>query len=205
VEAVQDELEKAAKSDEEIQKLVADFNQLYEANIVENYSDLQQIAQKVKDRYHLLFSEAMKDCAAKYDELKNQVTELITEIDALPHGLNEEIKQKAIKLKQYAEQRSNANIELDFDVKDKISRFTYSEVLSFIDLYNSKKGKIDILKAELIKEKPQEPAAGQPPKTKTFVSKLPGHKLKVADYKNWLRRELQRFASVDDNDEITIE
>jgi hypothetical protein len=204
-EAVMDELQKAAQSDETIEALVAEFNKDYANNIVEKYGSLQQTAQQIKDRYHTLFSEAMVQCAAKYSELEKMANELIAEINSLPAGLNDAAKAKAESLKQYAGQRSNNKIDLEFDVKDKISRFTYSEVLSFIDLYNSKKSELDILKAGLVKEKPQEPKPGQAPQPKTFVSKLPGRKLKVADYKNWLQQELQKMAAADDNDEITIE
>lgn len=204
-DAVVDELKKAAKSDEEVQKLVAEFNKDYSVNIVEKYSTLQQTAQKIKDRYHRLFSEAMSQCAAKYNELKKLAEELIKEILALPAGLNDEAKTKAGNLKSYAEQRMNKEIELEFDVKDKKSHFTYSEVLSFIELYNSKKSEIDILKAGLVKEIPQVKEPGQALKPKTFISKLPGRKLKVADYRKWLQQELQKVAAADDNDEVAIE
>ncbi len=204
-EAVMDELQKAAKSDEIIQALVEQFNKDYSNNMVEKYGSLHQTAQQIKDRYYTLFSEAMKQCALKYSELVKMADELIAEITTLPAGLNDAAKVKAESIKQYAEQRASNKINLEFDVKDKISRFTYSEVLSFIDLYNSKKSELDILKAGLIKEKPQEPEPGHAPKPKIFVSKLPGHKLKVAHYKNWLQQELLKMASADDNDEVTIE
>ena len=204
-DAVVDELKKAAKSDVEVQNLVAEFNKDYSVNIVEKYNTLQQTAQKIKDRYHRLFSEAMSQCAAKYNELKKLAEELIKEILALPNGLNDEAKTKAENLKSYAEQRMNKEIELEFDVKDKKSRFTYSEVLSFIELYNSKKSEIDILKAGLVKEIPQVKEPGQALKPKTIISKLPGRKLKVAEYRNWLQQEIQKIVSADDNDEVTIE
>jgi len=204
-DAVVDELKKAAKSDVEVQNLVAEFNKDYSVNIVEKYNTLQQTAQKIKDRYHRLFSEAMSQCAEKYNELKKLAEELIKEILALPNGLNDEAKTKAENLKSYAEQRMNKEIELEFDVKDKKSRFTYSEVLSFIELYNSKKSEIDILKAGLVKEIPQVKEPGQALKPKTIISKLPGRKLKVAEYRNWLQQEIQKIVSADDNDEVTIE
>ncbi len=203
--AVADELQKAARTDSEIQSLIEEFKQLYDQNIVEQYGNLQQAAQKIKDRYHALFSEAMSDCADKYTELEKMAVDLITEINSLPQGLNEEVRQKAENLKQYAQQRSKKEIELEFDVKDKISRFTYSEVLSFIDLYSSKKSELEILKAGLVKEKPKEPAPGEQPKTKTFTSKLPEGKIKIADYRNWLQQEMQKIAAANDDDEVNFE
>ena len=109
-------------------------------------------------------------------------------------------------MNQYAKQRTGATVTIDFDVKDKQSRFTYSEVLSFIDLYSSKKTEIEILRAGLIKEKAPEPQPGTPPTptVKKYAVKMPNTKMKVAEYKSWLHSELQKLASASDNDEIEI-
>ncbi|GAB4176161.1 MAG: hypothetical protein Kow00108_11500 [Calditrichia bacterium] len=204
-DAVIDELKKAAKPDKEIETLVAEFNKDYSDNIMGKYSNLQQTTQKNRDRYYTLFSEAMEQCAQKYSQLVKMADDLIAEINSLPSGLNDDKKEKAENLKLYAEQRANSKIDLDFDVKDRATKFTYSEVLSFIDLYNSKKSDLEMLKAGLVREKPPEPRLGEKSKPKTFVSKLPGRKLKVSAYKNWLQQELWKMASADDNDEVTIE
>ncbi len=203
--AVADELQKATKTDSEVEKAITEFNQLYDKNIVEQYDNLHQAAQRIKDRYHTLFSGAMIECADKYTEIEKMAEDLIAEINSLPHDLNEEAKQKAENLKQYAKQRSKKAIELEFDVKDKISRFTYSEILSFIDLYSSKKSELQILKAGLVKEKPHESAPGEQPKTKPIISKLPVGKMKIADYRNWLQQEMQRIAAANNDDEVNFE
>lgn len=39
---------------------------------------------------------------------------------------------------------------------------------------------------------------------KTFISTFPGKKMKVLIYKNWLKQELQKLASVSDDDEIEL-
>ena len=167
---------------------------------------MQQAAQKTKDEYHQLFSAAMKDCATKYTEIENLTGDLIKEIEKLPSGLNDNALNKASALSQYANQRTIATVAIDFDVKDKQSRFTYSEVLSYIDLYSSKKTEIDILRSGLIKEKAPEPQPGTPttPTFKKYAVKMPNTKMKVAEYKTWLQGELQKLASASDNDEIEI-
>jgi hypothetical protein len=206
VTAVQDELTKAAKSNTAIQQLKNDFESHLNGDVIKNFASLQQAAQKTKDEYHQLFSAAMKDCAAKYTEIETLTGGLIKEIETLPSGLNDSASYKASALSQYAKQRTVATVSIDFDVKDKQSRFTYSEVLSFIDLYSSKKTEIEILRAGLIKEKAPEPQTGTPPTPtfKKFVVKMPNTKMKVAEYKNWLQGELQKLASASDNDEIEI-
>lgn len=206
VYAVQDELTKAASSNSTIEQLKADFDANLNGDLIKNFASLQQLAQKTKDEYHQLFSTAMKDCAARYTEIDTLATELSKEIESLPVGLNPGAQYKANALNQYAKQRSFAAITIDYDVKDKQSRFTYSEVLSFIELYPSKKAEIEIAKASLIKTKAPEPLPGTPPTStvKKYAIKMPKAQMKVAEYKNWLQSELQKLASASDNDEIEI-
>lgn len=206
VYAVQDELSKAAKSNATITQLKNEFESHLQGEVIKNYAAVQQAAQKTKDEYHQLFSAAMQDCATKYTEIDTLANELIKEIESLPSGLNQVALAKANSLNQYAQQRTSATIAIDFDVKDKQSRFTYSEVLSFIDLYPSKKAEIEIAKASLIKTKAPEPQPGTPPTptVKKYTVKMPTSKMKVAEYKTWLQGELQKLASASDNDEIEI-
>ncbi len=206
VTAVQDELTKAATTNATIQQLQTDFKSHLNGDVIKNFVTLQQSAQKTKDEYHQLFSAAMKDCSVKYTEIETLASSLVNEIEKLPDGLNNATLQKASALKQYAKQRTNASVSIDFDVKDKQSRFTYSEVLSFIDLYPSKKAEIEIAKASLIKTKAPEPQPGTPPTptVKKYAVKMPTTKMKVAEYKAWLQGELQKLAGAADTDEIEI-
>ena len=180
--------------------------------MVSNFAALQQTTQKIKDEYHHLFSEAVVLLSQKYSQLKSDAELLIAEINGLPAGLNTAALSEANGLLQYATQRTQATIALEFDVKDKQSRFTYSEVLSFIDLHSSKKTKIDIIQASLVRVVPPvvtPPTDGgtivkDPVMPKTFISTFPGKKMKVLIYKNWLKQELQKLASVSDDDEIEL-
>lgn len=206
VTAVQDELTKAATSNVNIEQLRNEFESHLNGDAIKNFASLQQASQKTKDEYHQLFSTAMKDCAAKYSDIDSLASGLVKEIDTLPVGLNDVAYSKASALIQYAKQRTSATVTIDFDVKDKQSRFTYSEVLSFIDLYSSKKTEIEILRAGLVREKAPEPKPGTPPTSmvKKYSVKMPTSKMKVAEYKSWLQGELQKLASASDNDEIEI-
>ncbi|KAA6348338.1 hypothetical protein EZS27_004228 [termite gut metagenome] len=207
-QAVNDELAKATVNNANIKDDTAEFNTFYIDDVVKNYTVLQKTVQKIKDEYHSLFSEAMKDCASKYKEILHQVSDLINEINQLPEELNNTSLYEANTLKQYASQRIQPDISFDFDVKDKQSRFTYSEALSFIELYDSKKTTIDIIRAGLIKEKPDEnkEEINQDKKTlKTYKTNFPPRTTTVAKYRKWLQQELQKLAGASDNDNIEIE
>ena len=206
VSAVQDELTKAATSNVNIANLKNEFENNLNGDVIKNFASLQLAAQKTKDEYHQLFSTAMKDCAAKYTEIEYLTGGLIKEIETLPSGLNDIALSKASALSQYAKQRIVATVSIDFDAKDKQSRFTYSEVLSFIELFPTKKAEIEIAEAGLIKTKAPESQPGTPPTPtiKKFAVNMPTSKMKVAEYKTWLQGELQKLASASDNDEIEI-
>jgi hypothetical protein len=206
ISEVQEELTKAASNNNNIQQFKADFEGHLTGDVIKNFASLQQSAQKTKDEYHQLFSAAMKDAAAKYTEVEVLAVHLINEIETLPAGLNDLALAKVSSLKQYARQRTIETVSIDFDVKDKQSRFTYSEVLSFIELYPSKKAEVEIAKAGLIKTKaPDSPLGNIPlPVLKKYVVKLSNTKMKVSEYKVWLKSELQKLATAADNDEIEI-
>lgn len=206
IHAVQDELTKAATTNATVEQLKIDFESNLLGDVIKNFAVLQQSAQKIKDEYHVLFSTAMKDCTTKYSEIEALANDLLSEINSLPAQLNTSSVSKANALVQYAKQRIQPAFAIDFDVKDKHSRFTYSEVLSFLELYASKKTEVDILRAGLIREKAPEPQPGVAltPIIKKYAVRMPNTQMKVAEYKTWLQSELQKLASASDNDEIEI-
>jgi len=207
VTGVKDELTKSAKLNETLSEFINSFIPLYGNGVVKNFTSLQNLAQKIKDEYFSLMSLAAKNMSSKYIELKSDAENLLKEISTLPKGLNEEALTKVNSILYYAEQRTVSTVELEFDIKDKKTRFTYSEILSFIELFNRKKTDLEILKASLIRETPPKPEPGKPVPDVTiriFRSVLPSKKLKVSEYKKWLHQELQKLAGANDNDDVEI-
>ncbi|PZM83737.1 MAG: BREX system P-loop protein BrxC [Candidatus Margulisiibacteriota bacterium] len=206
VSGVNDELIKSAQPSVVITDLEAAFNKQYLSGVVNNYAGLQQCAQNIKDEYFKLIQCAVVDMAAKYTVLTTEAEAIIQEIAKLPVGLNDLALDKAKNISLYAQQRTQTKVDIDFDIKDKHSRFTYSEILSFIDLYNSKKTELEILKSGLIRTTPPKPEPGNQaiPSIKTFTTKMPSTRLKVSAYKSWLGQEMQKISSANDNDEIEL-
>jgi hypothetical protein len=205
-EGVTDELNKAAKSDANISQLVATFNSLYKGEVVKNFRSLQETVQKIKDAYFQLMQSAALDMSAKYTQLKKDAESLIKEIASLPAHLNNDANSNANNILQYAAHRTSAVIDIDYDVKDRETRFTYSEMLSFIQLFNSNKTELEIIRSGLIRTAPPKSSSGTPaiPIPKIYSATIPGKKLKVTEYKAWLQQELQKLAGASDNDEIEI-
>lgn len=205
-DGVIDELTKTAKPDTAVSKLVDTFNDLYKGEIVKNFKSLQETIQRIKDAYYLLMQAAASEMAAKYSTLSKEAQALQEEINSLPSGLNEEARQKTAGLLHYAAQRTSATVDIDYDVKDRQTRFTYSEMLSFIELFNGKRTDVEIIRSGLIKTAPAAPAQGTipAPSIRKYSSTLPGRKLKAGEYKMWLKSELQKIAGASPDDEIEI-
>jgi hypothetical protein len=205
-DGVTDELTKAAKSDPTITSQVATFNSLYKGEVVKNFKSLQDTVQKIKDAYFLLMQAAATDMAAKYSILQKDADALLKEMATLPAGLNDEADAKANNILQYASQRTAASVDIDYDVKDRQTRFTYSEMLSFIQLFNSNKTEVEIIRSGLIKTAPPKPTPGAPATAakKTYSATVPGKKVKVSEYRIWLQNELQKISGAAADDEIEI-
>jgi hypothetical protein len=206
-DAVTDELNKATHSDALISELITTFTTFYKGEVVKNFKPLQETVQKIKDAYFQLMQEAANNMAGKYEQIKSDAESLQKEIEALPAGLNNEAIYKVKTILQYASQRNSAIVDLEYDVKDKQTRFTYSEMLSFIQLFNSYKTDLEIIKSSLIKTAPPViPNTDLPttPAKKTYSATLPGKKVKVSEYKTWLQLELQKIAGAAADDEIEI-
>lgn len=207
-DGVNDELTKSAKQNSQIETLYNEFQSLYGAEVVKNFAQIQQVVQKIKDAYFALLKDAAEQMAEKYSRLKTDADKLLVEISMLPVGLNDAALNKANSISGYAEQRAKSNVAIDWDVKDKETKFTYSEMLSFIELYNGRKTEVEILRSSLIREVPQVNTTTTTTETKPQIqvirTTLPERKLKVTAYRSWLQSELQRIANANETDEIEI-
>jgi hypothetical protein len=205
-DGVQDELNKAATVHPQINAPVEAFGEIYRAGIVTQFRALQDKAQQVKDAYYNLMTAAAREMSDSYKVLYQEAVTLQQEIDTLPLGLNEDAASKANTIANYAQQRTSPDVDIDYDVKDRQTRFTYSEILSFIELFSSRKTALEIIRNGLIRNPPPvpDPSEPEPPKAKKYVAALPGRQLKVHVYKTWLQQELQKLADAADQDDIEI-
>lgn len=205
-DGVMDELAKAARQDANIDSLYTTFNSLYQGEVVNNFSQLLQTVQKIKDAYFHLMESSAREMSSLYTQLQKGAEDLVREISTLPEGANIDANTRANNILQYATSRTSPTVSIDFDTKDKLTRFTYSEMLSFIEIFNSKQTELVILQSGLVRSAPPVTAPGAPAATtiRTYKAQMPGKKIKVAVYKQWLQQELQKLASAADNDEIEI-
>jgi len=205
VHGVESELKKSGKIDNEISELCIEFRRSYDKGVVQNYDFLEKLAQKIKDKYFKLMQNIAKSMADKYSQLESNAEKVVKEINHLPKGLNDEALEKVKGIQNYAMNRTHNDIDIGFDIKDKNSNFTYSEMLSFLELYKSKCMELELIENSLIKEKPEpKKPQGAVSERTVLATKFPSTRLKVGEYKKWLYHELQKMANLDNNDEVEI-
>jgi hypothetical protein len=208
-EGVADELKKSAQNSDVITNLIKEFHNLFTKDVVKNFAGLQDYAQKIKDAYYKLMESSVKTMADKYVTLYKEAEVLVKEIKVLPADPNRVSLEKAISIYSYAEQRKEGKVDIDFDTKDRVTRFSYSEILSFIDLFSTKRTDLDIIRASLVFVEPPRTIPGVTPETpqasKKLSAKLPGKNIKIKEYRDWLQGELKKIASSKDSDEIEFE
>jgi hypothetical protein len=204
-DGVSDELLKAGINHPEISNLQKAFVEMYGAESVKKYGSLQSTIQGIKDAYFTLMDDSATRMTERYTIIITEAEALINEIGTCPEGLNDKALTTANAILAYAEKRIIAGIEIDWDVKDKMSRFTFSEMLSFIELQPAKMNELLIARSSLIRVKPKK----DEPKSKTRVipTTLPSKSMSVSSYRGWLSAELSRLASASNDDivEINIE
>lgn len=205
---VNDELQKSTKNNDLIVTFKSDFDKLYASDLIKNFTELQKTVQKIKDEYYALFQEASTKMSEKYKEIHVTIQNITDLIKSSEQSVSPQINSRLIAYSQYIQQRIKDNIDLDYEVKDKNSKFTYSEILSFIDLAKSKTEEINELKVEIEKEATQsndvkDPAPGLNVPALIKI-KLPNKKMKVKEYKNWLHTEIDKLSEANEDDNIEI-
>ena len=203
VSDIKDELIKSGKNNEDLRELLEEFDVLFSKEIVKNYKQIQKITQEIKDEYYKLMKDAAKEMVVKYSQIKTDAEKLIKEIEVYPFDSNDSALYSAKNILTYAIKRANVNIEIDYDVKDNQSHFTYSEILSFIELYNTRKTDLNILQANIVKEPPKDRGYDRT-KIKTISINTPVGNMKVCKYRKWLEQELQNISNLEDNEEIEV-
>jgi hypothetical protein len=203
---VADEITKTGRADKDLLQYVVNFNSLSAKDVVRNYPLLQKSVQQIKDAYFALMKSAAEEMSGKYLSIQKQADDLISEIGSLPAGLNSDAETKVKSIVQYANQRTSAAVEIDFEIKDKQTKFSYSEMLSSIELFDTRKAELELISAELVREKPEvkPPSDPENPVIKTYTARLPSKKMKVSSYKQWLHDELKKLAGANDNDDVSI-
>lgn len=201
IKDVLQELQNASIAPGSLQTRLNDFENLFQADMVKNFSELESIAQGVKDQYYYMMKEKTSEMAKRYQNLALKIEQTIKSIPKEYLQQNHEILVELNTLLNYAQSRSNEEVELEFAVKNILSPYSLSEIVSYIDLFPQKEGVHDSIKAQLVFTKESE----NKEKTQSHQVKLPQkRKMKVKEYREWLSIQSKQFSTIDPEDEVEV-
>lgn len=219
VKEVNDDLTKAAKNVQAITLATAEFDTAFGSGLMKKYSELQKLAQQIRDEYFKKYSEAASSMTTKYKGLKDSADKLLQEIETLGFVENAVAKNKVNSIILFAEGRICETPKITVSIKEDNTKLTYSEVLSANDMFAQKETELSIVDAQLVRIKPEVPATPAPqgnddpadviPQPQevvvnTIKRTLPNSDITVSEYKTWLLSEIKTISAMKDTDRVTF-
>lgn len=209
LQSVANELDKAGMKDETIASAIGRYEELKQNSIVNQFGELQQQAQKVKDAYYRLMVAAAQKMTAEYQALLPDIHAARKELQAYPEALNRSAARELHSLEEYAQNRIVNEVRPEYQITCKLCHFSLSDMLNYFELADSKKAGLMVIKNSFVKEKTQpvpvqEGKAEQPRAPRKLQLEIPKPEMTVKAYRDLLAQQLQSIAGMDNDDLVEI-
>jgi len=202
VDDLEVEMGKAAIASGDMTKSISEFKEFYNNSIVDNYKNILDIAQKLKDEYFSLMKTENENMAKGHGDLKEKAEALINEIAQYPQELNTDTRIKAENILKYADQRISKKVDLGKSIQCKNSKMSLSEIQNSIALMPSKRTELTLIQAGIVKEKT---ATGlMKPKVPRKISITISKKMTVKAFRDILTAQLQKLSGFDEDEMVEI-
>lgn len=216
LDAVEGELRKADRSDAAIAEAVKTFRQHFTADMVGHYSELQALAQHVKDRYFELLRTAASGMTHAYQPFLGKVEAALNDLaQNYPPAPNADNRSALETLKRYAEQRIVKEPEIDWDINCRRCGYSLSDMLNYTALVPAKETDLHLLQSQFRTAAPPAPGGDDnggddpdsppppPPGPRRVQLRLPNRRMTVRDYKALLTAQITALSA--DNPDDTLE
>jgi hypothetical protein len=207
---VKHQLDKASITDELINIKNEEFDSLYKSNLEANFSNLEAIAQVVKDKYFSLMKDISQEMSEKYKNIKLEVEKAKKELELnYPLDLNESSLEKLNNLIDFCNKRIINNVFIDFDsIECKNCQFSLSEISSFKDLANQKSNDLVLLKGNFVKDRVAnynlDNTSENIKEPKRVLLKIDRKIMTAKEYRDILTQQLQSISNMDNQDKIEL-
>lgn len=207
------ELKKANQSDISLHDAYEEFIRLYKLDMVNNFTQLQEQAQVVKDSYFKLFNNAASGMTNEYRLLEGKVDAALQDLKKnFPADLNRQNQSKLEELKRYCTDRIVTEPSIDFSITCKNTGYSLSNILDYIALVPAKESECLIIRSSFISTPPPSPVSGadpdkpgseRPPRKISF--KVSNKIMTVQAYKLLLTNQLSALAAARPEEEIELD
>jgi hypothetical protein len=198
------EMDKASIHSATMTANIADFKEFYKKSVIDHFTDITALGQKLKDEYFDLMTADHQQMTKCHTSLKEKTLSVIKEIGTYPIDLNQEIMERAKNLQKYAEQRIIAKLELGDGIQCKTCKMSLSEIKNSIALIPSKETELTLIQSNIVKEKviADPPVPG--PKSPRKIGLRVYRKTTVKQYRDVLTGQLQTLSGLNDDEAIEI-
>jgi hypothetical protein len=214
VTSVGSELRKADIISAIINEQTVVFNTAMDKGVIENFAEIQNAAQTIKDNYFELMSTNAQTMSNSFGKLQSEVKLAQSDLSTnYPAELNTHSASKLASLLSYCNGKIIDGVRLEYHIECQDSKFSLSDIINYIALAPSKEVDLEIIKASLIKVAPiviavpptitpgQPPAKKQPKKMQLAISKKV---MTAGEYRKLLAAQIQGMAGMDNDDEIEL-
>lgn len=200
VSNVLNQFQKTGISKPEIEDLSVKWNNYLNLDPVDNYVELNNIHQKIRDEYNGTFSTIHEEVSDQYNEVKKLAEDLIHAAEEKSKTLNADVIRAANLIIQDAERNICKDLSIFKKVECKNCSRSLNETLMAKDLVEGKKDDIENLKFKIreeTKDKTKKPIIKE-------TVKIPSRELPAKKYKEFLSGELKRLENVDEDSTIFV-
>ena len=208
------ELNKAQVAGVDFDTPIQAFKATYDNHLVDQFPQLLQTAQTIKDQYYDLMvteNDAMKTA---YTVVKTKAADTLAEIKKYPVTLNHLILNKAETTLKQAQDRIYDKVSLEFHITCQNSHLSLSEMQNAVALASNREAELDTLLTQIKTEPDPAPApggsgsAGEPPApklTRKVRLTIPTTTMTVQAYRHILSEQIKSLAGVPNEDIIDID
>lgn len=205
VKAVNNELQKAGIANVTINSNTIAFNEAMGKDVIEQFADIQNAAQGIKDAYYELMSTNASDMKSVYENLNTAIQSAQKDLTSnYPADLNKDNSLKLSNLMAYCANKMFDGVRLEYHIACQDSNFSLSDILNYILLAPSKEAELEMIKGSFVKEAPKPQAPGQPKQPKKMQLGIAKKIMTAGEYRKLLAAQIQAMAGMTDDEEVEI-
>ncbi len=195
-------MEKVGKSEKNknIKECIKNFNIKFDQSIINNFIELEQLYQKIRDEYFNITETEHKLMTEKHAEFLKKSENLKTEIIKTSESLNKQSLIEISNLIDYANKHICKQLKIEFETHCKNCHFSLNEIIIANQNLELKYRQLDKIK-DNIKYKEKEDKKDEIKKIKISY---PKGEMTIKNYKNHLKNELDKMSGYDENDIVIL-
>jgi hypothetical protein len=205
VEGVGIELNKAGIKNDLINSNTSTFKEAIKKDVIDQFSDILNAAQNIKDEYYTLMDTSAKSMSASYLDLKEKFQGAQTDLtNNYPAPLNVLSSNKLKLLVNYCDDRILKGVRLEYQIICQDSKYSLSDILNYIVIAPTKDTELQMLIGDFVKTPPKPKDPKQPKQPKKMQLTIIKKVMTTKEYKAILASQLQGMAGMDNDDEIEL-